>query len=546
MRAGVGSVFLSVGTQVDVKNPSRYILTCSQGGMGLPSKDYYLEPAQQTARTEYVQHVTNMLSLSGTPPDTAQSLATNILEFETKLANVSLRPEEMRDPDRLYNRMSGAALDVRVPGLRWVDFFADLLAPHFDFEKETELIVEVPEFLSGLATALASTAPSTLQAYMQFRTLHSYSSQLPAALRNETFRFYSKTLAGQQQQAVRWKKCVGMTDANLPDAVGESYTRSKFSSLSRTRAENLVKAVEAAFATMLSDVSWMDSSTRERASQKLDLLGNNIGYPTHPTDYTPIASQLGNDLFENARIIREFEIKRDFKKIGQPVDRGEWDMSAATVNAYYDPSKNIMVFPAAILQPPFFDASAPPAMNFGSIGAVMGHELTHAFDDEGRKYNGNGQLTNWWEPQTISRFDNATKCIEDEFGKFPVQGSNDTFVNGKLTLGENIADLGGLIASLRAFRHHKQTRSHVTAALDFPPPFHFLSEDQLFFVSFAQAWCEKVRNETAILLARTDPHSPPEYRVKGTLSNIPEFAQAFSCPDNSPYIRTGSDRCQVW
>jgi len=286
-------------------------------------------------------------------------------------------------------------------------------------------------------------------------------------------------------------------------------------------------------------------------AKKLEMIMNNVGYPDKWTDYASLT--LDNALFENELNTRKFEIVRELKKLNKPVDRSEWEMSAPTVNAYYDPSKNKMVFPAGILQYPFFERTAPAAVNYGSIGAVMGHELTHAFDDEGRKFDGEGRLRDWWDPSAVKAFEHEAQCVADQFSDFLVPGTSDgSHLNGKLTLGENIADLGGVKSAYYAFQQYKQTRRPTQAAIDHPQSLKFLSEDQLFFVSFGQVWCEHVRDQYAEQLAKTDPHSPPKYRVMGPLANMAEFSQAFQCKpsngtsNNGSFVRKPSDRCRVW
>jgi len=296
-------------------------------------------------------------------------------------------------------------------------------------------------------------------------------------------------------------------------------------------------------------VRWMDNVTRDATAAKLDQISNNVGFPDEWIDYASLAPLIANDLFENEQIARKFDTSREFHKLNKPVDRAEWEMSAPTVNAYYDPSKNKMVFPAGILQFPFFERTAPAAVNFGGIGAVMGHELTHAFDDEGRKFDGEGRLRDWWEPAAVTQFEQEAKCVEDQFNEYPVPGSSDgSRISGKLTLGENIADLGGVKSAFQAFQQYKRTRRLAQASIDHPASLKFLSEDQLFFVSFGQVWCQHSREQYSAMLAKTDPHSPPEYRVLGSLANVPEFAQAFHCNANTTdvFVRKPEDRCQVW
>eukprot|EP00299_Pterocystis_sp_00344_P008899 c3563_g1_i1.p1 GENE.c3563_g1_i1~~c3563_g1_i1.p1 ORF type:complete len:730 (-),score=186.76 c3563_g1_i1:6-2195(-) len=546
-RLGVSSL-LGSGVEADVKNPKEHILTISQGGIGLPDRQYYFDEAQAQIREEYVNHISKMLQLSGVAAEVAPAQAKSVLEFETELANVSLKREDMRDPEKLYNKHTLDWLMLDTPNLPWVKYFVELFGTDADVtvDVDLDLNVAVPTFFTGLNQILSNTSIDTLKPYFRFRVMHSYSSALSDQVRAATFEFYGQKLSGQEQQPPRWKKCVSMTDGNLGDAIGRTYSELHFTSSDKMAAQDLINRVEQAFQDNLVNLRWMDNKTREATVEKLKLIANNVGYPDHWIDYSALET-LGSDLFENEKALRKFEFVRELKKLNKPVDRDEWDMSAPTVNAYYDPSKNKMVFPAGILQLPFFDRTAPAAVNFGAIGAVMGHELTHAFDDEGRKFDGEGKLRDWWEPEAIGKFEQEAKCVENQFNDFVVPGSTDnTHISGKLTLGENLADLGGVKAAYNAFQKYKASRRPTQLSNDHPNSLKFLSEDQLFFVSYAQSWCEHVRDQYAQMLSKTDPHSPPRYRVQGPLSNSPEFAEAFHCAVNSTMRRQPEEMCRVW
>lgn len=546
MRLGVSSL-MSIGVEVDSKDPTVYILGIGQGGLGLPDRDYYIDESHASLRDKYVAHVAKVLNISGITEDSAMASAREILDFETKLAGVSLKREEMRDPDLLYNKKTLEVIKTEIsPSLDWVLYFTTALSPEIDVSNDLEVNVATPKFFSNLGDILNGTSVETLKSYFRFHAMHSYSGSLHEAMRNATFEFYAHQLSGQEQQPPRWKKCVSMTDSALGDALGKTYVEQHFTSSDKKRAQDLIRSVEDAFEHRLVNVRWMDNKTRDATVKKLQKISNNVGYPDKWIDYD---FEVIDDLFENEYESRKFENHRELEKLQKKkVDRDEWEMTAPTVNAYYDPSKNKMVFPAGILQYPFFQRTAPAAINFGAIGAVMGHELTHAFDDEGRKFNGDGKLEDWWEPEAITAFVNESKCVENQFSDFPVPGADDgSKINGKLTLGENIADLGGVKSAFYAFQMHKKTRSLVETTLDQPHMLKFLTEDKLFFVSYAQAWCEHVRKEYSQLLAKTDPHSPPEYRVLGPLANLPEFISAFGCEKEiKTFVRPEEKQCRVW
>jgi len=512
MREGVDSLS-SIGVSVDMRNPRKYLLSVGQGGLGLPDKTYYSEAQHADIRRDYVVHVQNVLNISGIPLETASGLAEGVLAFETKIAQASLKRDEMRDPERLYNNMDLRTLIANISSLNWADYFRAALAGDYnesvgelqDFN-DLRINIEVPQFFSGLAESMQSTPVEHLVAYFKFHTLHSYSSALHQLLRDESFDFYGKRLNGQEQQPPRWKKCVSQTDNSLGELLGLEYSSRFFDVEDKRIAQTLIKAVEEAFRKNLNHVHWMDTDTRQATEEKLNKIANNIGFPAKPETYNDVS--IGATFFENIMKSKQFEISKEIRKIPKDVDREEWEMSAPTVNAYYDPSKNKMVFPAGILQYPLFDRRMPAAVNFGSIGAIMGHELSHAFDDEGRKFDGEGNMRDWWSAEALKGFETGATCVEKQFNSFslPVALANVTTltVNGKLTLGENIADLGGVKAAYYAFQEYKRTRPPSHAHVDHPPTLRRWTEDKLFFVSYAQSWCELVRDQYSQLLISTD------------------------------------------
>ena len=381
----------------------------------------------------------------------------------------------------------------------------------------------------------AATPPATLQSYLRWNLLRGAAPRLPKAFVDQNFDFYGKTLAGQKELQARWKRCVTATDGAMPEIVGRLFVDRQFPGASKKTAKEMIQAVEESFGVGLGNLSWMDEATQKRAAGKLATLVNKVGYPDKWIDYGKLEVKAG-DYFGNAQRADVFEFRRQADKVGKPVDRTEWGMSSPTVNAYYNPLWNEMVFPAGILQPPFFDQSFPMAMNFGGIGMVVGHELTHGYDDEGRKFAPDGQLKEWWEPAVSEKFEKKAACIEDLYGTFEVQPG--VKLNGELTLGENIADFGGIKYSYRAYRNWARKNPSATPAVP------GLTDDQLFFVGFAQTWCSLQTPEIERVLATVDPHSPPKFRVNAPVSHLPEFSAAFQCKAGTPM--RPEKTCAVW
>jgi putative endopeptidase len=521
------------GVEADFKNPGINIAQLFQGGIGLPDRDYYLtdEDRMKTIRAAYLLHVAKMFELYGEKPEAAKAMADQILAFETEIAKVSRPRQELRDPDKTYNKLDLPGLKKLVPTLDWDGYLK--AAGHPDI---TLINVSVPEFFSGIAALVGKTEPAVLQAYLRWNLLRDAAPALPKAFDQQNFEFYGKTLQGQKEQQARWKRCVAATDGALGEILGQEFIKKQFPGSSKTVAREMVESVESAFATNLPGLAWMDDPTRQRALGKKATLVNKIGYPDKWKDYTKLKIKKG-DYFGNLLASSRFAYDFEANKVGKPVDRTEWGMTPPTVNAYYNPLNNEMVFPAGILQPPFFSKDFPVAMNYGGMGMVMGHELTHGFDDEGRKFDEKGQLTEWWAPSVAEKFEIRAKCIEDQYSGFAVQpGLN---LNGKLTLGENIADNGGIKESYVAYKAYEV--AHPDAA---KPAVEGMTNDQLFFVAFAQTWCSLATPQIEQMLVKVDPHSPPKFRVNGPLTNFATFASVFQCAEGAPM--RPANACEVW
>jgi predicted metalloendopeptidase len=533
MHAASIPALFGLGVQGDFKDPNTNIGQMFQGGLNLPDRDYYLseDPAKKDIRDKYVIFVAKMFEMYGEKPDAAKAIAGRVLAFETELAKNSRPRAELRDPDKTYNKLDRAGLQKLTPKLDWDGYFKAMGHPEV-----TQLNIAVPEFFQGLEKLAYATEPATLQAYLQWNVLHDAAPALPKNFDEENFNFYGKTLQGQKEQQARWKRCVAQTDNALGEILGQEFIKQQFPGDSKKIARELVETIQTAFSNGLPSLEWMDDTTRQRALGKKAAIANKIGYPDKWRDYSKLKIKKG-DYFTNLVSSGRFEFEREAAKIGKPVDKTEWGMTPPTVNAYYNPLNNEMVFPAGILQPPFFSKAFPAAMNYGGIGMVMGHELTHGFDDQGRKFDASGKLTEWWEPSVSTKFDERAACIEKQYGGYEVQP--DLKLNGKLTLGENIADNGGIKEAYNAYKAYESKHPGTEA-----PAVPGLTNDQLLFVAFAQTWCSLATPEIERVLVTVDPHSPPKFRVNGPLSNYDQFSQTFQCASGTPMHP--KDVCEVW
>ncbi len=530
--AGIPGLF-GLGVEADFKNPNTNIAHMFQGGLGLPDRDYYLkdDEAKKKIREQYVAFVAKMFEMYGQKTDASQAIAGRVLAFETELAKNSRPRAELRDPDKIYNKLDRDGLQKLTPKLDWEGYFKATGHPEV-----TQINVAVPEFFQGLEKLAGATDAPTLQAYLQWNVLRNAAPALPKAFDEENFNFYGKTLRGQKEQQARWKRCVAQADGALGEILGQEFIKKQFPGDSKKIARELIETIQTAFANNLPGLEWMDDTTRQRALGKKGAIVNKIGYPDKWKDYTKLKIKKG-DYFGNRVASDRFEFEREAAKVGKPVDKTEWGMTPPAVNAYYNPLNNEMAFPAGILQPPFFSKDFPPAMNYGGIGMVMGHELTHGFDDQGRKFDAQGKLTEWWEPSVSAKFEERASCIEKQYGNFEVQP--DLKLNGKLTLGENIADNGGIKQAYSAYKAYEAKHPGAEKAA-----VEGLTNDQLLFVAFAQTWCSLATPEIERVNVMTDPHSPPRFRVIGPLVNYAQFAETFHCAEGT--AMRPANVCEVW
>jgi len=520
--------FFEFGSQPDFKNAQIVIAETDQAGLGLPERDYYFkdDPKSKELREKYVQHVTNMFVLAGDSKEKAAAKAKAVMALETALAKASMDITSRRDPQKVYHKMTVKELAALSPSFDWNRYIKGVPAPQFD-----ALNVAVPEFVKGFNGVIESTSLDDIKAYLQWHTIHYSHQLLPKKFVDENFDFYGKTLTGQAEIQPRWKRCVNLVDGDLGEALGKAYVDVAFPPAAKERMLDMVHNLEKALNSDIKDLPWMTETTKKQALIKLDAIANKIGYPDKWRDYSSVTIDR-NDLIGNDTRATAFEVHRQLQKIGKPTDKTEWGMTPPTVNAYYNPLENNINFPAGILQPPFFDMKADEAINYGGIGAVIGHEATHGFDDEGRQFNAEGNLKDWWTEADAKAFEQNAQCFVDEYGNFsPI---DDVKLNGKLTLGENTADNGGLRIALMALNDAmKNTKTE-----------QGYTPGQRVFLGFAQVWCENVRPEAARMYAQVDPHSPGRFRVNGVLSNMPEFQKAYGCKQGQPMVRV--PQCRVW
>jgi putative endopeptidase len=526
---GVDALF-GIRSGEDFKDATSVIAVLDAGGLALPDRAYYLETDAKSTeqRLAYEKHLERMFTLLGEPAAHAAADAATVLEIETALAKVTLDRVSRRDPAKVYHKVARQELAALTPSFSWDDYLAGVGAPPV-----ASLNVAEPEFLRGFESLLHRTGIAQWQTYLRWQLLHAAAPWLPRAFAGESFDFFDKTLGGAQQLRPRWERCVEGTDRALGEALGRQYVAAWFDPEARRRTQTLVDEIEKAMAQDVAGLPWMGRETKQRAQEKLAAVANKIGYPDVWRDYSGLTVVRG-DLAGNVRRANAFELARRLSKIGKPVDRGEWIMTPPTVNAYYRAELNDINFPAGILQLPFYDLKRDDAANYGAFGAAIGHELTHGFDDRGSKFDGHGNLVDWWTPADAAAFKERTGCFADEYSAFPAAG--DMTVNGRLTLGENTADNGGLRLAYLAYVASQAGKRRQT--LD------GLTPEQRFFIGFAQVWCTNTTPAAERRQVLTNPHSPGRYRVDGTVVNMPEFQQAFSCKAGSPMAP--EKRCRVW
>ncbi len=528
---GVNAVF-EFASEQSLKDSTEVIAGAGQGGLGLPDRSYYFDDDDHSKqlRAAYLQHVTNMFKLMGDSDATAAAEAKTVMDLETTLAKVSKKREDLRDPVANFHVMTLTELDTLTPHLSWKRYFQETGLPSL-----TSADIGQPEFFKGVDAAVASVPLADWKIYLRWHLIHTAAPTLSAKFVDENFNFYGLTLTGTKQNLPRWRRCVQRTDAELGEALGQYYVKRNFPPEAKARALEMVKNLMAALHTDLTTLDWMSPATREAAIKKLDLFTLKIGYPDKWRDYSAYhvdrTSYTGNIFRGDA-----FEFDRQMAKVGKPVDRSEWGMSPPTVNAYYDPSMNEIVFPAGILQPPFYDAKADDAMNYGAIGSVIGHEMTHGFDDQGAQFDGHGNLDNWWTPEDLKNFQARGECIEKQFGSYEIEPG--LHGNGKLEEGESIADLGGMTISHAAFLTTKEGQSN--KKIDGFTP------EQRFFLAWAHIWAANYTPEMARMRAKTDPHPLNQFRANGPLMNTPAFAKAWGCGPDSPMVHSDAMRCRIW
>ncbi|HET9181761.1 MAG TPA: M13 family metallopeptidase [Candidatus Angelobacter sp.] len=525
-------VFFGFGSGPDFKNAKEVIAQADQGGLSLPDRDFYLktDPKSVELRKQYVQHVTNMFKLMGDAPEKAAQEATAVMNIETALAKGSMDRVSRRDPANVYHKLTAQQWQALTPVLSFPRYLTAIDAPKF-----SSLNVVNPDFFKALNAELSNTSLDDLKTYMRWHLVHGQAEVLPEPFDKENFDFFGRILTGAKEQRARWKRCTASVDNDLGEALGKFYVEKYFPPEAKARTLAMVKQVEDALRRDITGLDWMTEATKKQALIKLDAIQNKIGYPSKWRDYSKLkivrGDALGNSLRANA-----FEVNRELQKIGKPFDKSEWLMTPPTVNAYYSPDENDINFPAGILQPPFYDFKADDAVNFGGIGAVIGHELTHGFDDQGRLFDAQGNLHDWWTKADAKAFEQRAQCIVNEYDGFVAV--DDVHEKGKLTLGENTADNGGLRIALMALLASMPHDPHVPAKLDGYTP------EQRLFLGWGQVWCQNVRPQAARLQALTNEHSLGRFRVNGVVSNMPEFEKAWGCKAGQPMVRR--DACRVW
>lgn len=536
---GTPDGFFEFGVSQDDKDSSKQIAVIFQGGLSLPDRDYYLVDSARFngIRAQYLEHVKKMFVLAGDTPEQAAKEAAAVMEIETAMAKPSTSRTDLRQPENRYHIYTVADFEKLAPAFDWDAYFKAIGIGHFD-----TLNVATPDFFKALSGLIQSEPLDSWKSYLRWHTLHGQATHLQKSIFDENFSFFGKTLAGQKEPTARWKQCSSLTDEALGEAVGQDWVKQNFPPAAKASMDKLVAALEKSLGDDIKALPWMSDATKKAAEEKLALIRNKIGYPEKWRDYSSIKVDR-TDLIGNLHRQGVYQRNYDFAKLGKPVDEKEWDMTPPTVNADYNPSFNDINFPAGILQPPFFDFTVDPAVNFGGIGVVIGHEITHGFDDEGSQYDGKGNLREWQAPADRKAFTERTKCIADEYSGFeaaPAIGDTPAQkLNGNLTLGENTADNGGLrIAYLALLDTLAAQGKTINDKVD------GYTEKQRYFLGFAQVWCQNQTDQSARQSALTDPHSPGRWRVNGSVQNFDEFGKAFGCTKGQPMYPANS--CRVW
>jgi endothelin-converting enzyme/putative endopeptidase len=527
-----GTVFFGSNARQDPDNSEQQIAGVDQGGIGLPDRDYYTkdDAKSKEIRERYLQHVQKIFELLGDKPEIAKQNADAVMKIETALATASMTRVERRDPYKRKNKIKLADLEQMVPSFDWAAYYRTLKAPNFEV-----INVAPPAFFKELEARLKGEPIANLRNYLRFHLANGYSTYLSSSFVQENFDFYLKYLRGAKEMQPRWRRCVQYTDRDLGEALGQTYVRKVFPPELKASTLDMVRRIEDAMAQRIAQLDWMSPETKEQAMAKLHGIRNKIGYPEKWRDYSSVKI-IRNDFLGNVQRSMEFERHRNFNKIGQLVDHNEWGMTPPTVNAYYSASLNDINFPAGVLQPPLYDAKMDDAPNYGNTGGTIGHELTHGFDDQGAKFDAKGNLRDWWTKEDKQKFEERTKCVADQYAQYVIV--DDLHINSRLTLGEDVADLGGEILAYIAWKDATKDKDL--------KPVDGLTPDQRFFIGFAQWDCSNNRPEDLRVRAMTDPHSPSKYRINGVVVNMPEFANAFSCKAGQPMVNPPEKVCKVW
>lgn len=525
-----GNMLFGFSSNQDFSDSTRVIAFANAGGLGLPDRDYYVktDAKSQEIRQKYLEHVAKMLVLLGETPASAKAHAATVMSIETALAKASLTRVEKRDPYKLFHKLTTAQLQALTPSFRWEPYLAAAQTPDTSVINVTE-----PAFFRELQLQLKSRTLADWKTYLRWHLVDTAAPYLSAAFVQADFDFFRKYLRGVKEMQPRWKRCVQMVDNDLGEALGQVFVQKTFGPDTKQRAVAMTKEIEATMESEIKELPWMSAETRKRALDKLHGMLNKIGYPEKWRDYSSVKIS-SDDFFGNVEHASAFEFRRELAKIGKPVDHNEWQMTPPTINAYYDAQMNDINFPAGVLQPPLFDPKLDDAPNYGNTGATIGHELTHGFDDEGRQFDAKGDLKDWWTKEDATEFEKRAKCVSDQYSQYTIV--DDIKINGKLTLGEDVADLGGTFLAYVAWKNATKGQD-LKSIGDFTP-------DQRFFIGMAQWACGDERPESKRANAITNPHSPLEYRINGVVSNMPEFGKAFSCKTGDAMVR--ETPCKVW
>ena len=530
--SGFGTAIFGFSSSQDLDDASLVVAQVDQGGLGLPDRDYYFkdDPKSVETRKQYVEHIQKIFTLLGDNPAQAAAHAKTVMDMETALAKGSMDIVKRRDPANLNHKLSQQELQALTPNFSWDAYLKAVNSP-----PTHHYLVSTPDFLKSADSLINSASLDDWKTYLRWQLANTSSTMLTKAFAEERFDFYGKKLQGQKENQPRWRRCVRAADRDLGEALGQAYVERTFGADGKARMLDLVHSLETALGQDIQQLDWMSPETKQQALIKLKKIEDKIGYPNKWRDYSSLTIVRG-DALGNVYRSSDFEFRRQLDKIGKPVDRGEWLMTPPTVNAYYDSQLNTINFPAGILQPPFFDKQADDAVNYGAIGAVIGHELTHGFDDQGRKFDPDGNLRDWWTDKDGKEFEARAKCVADEYSGF--EATPGTKLNGNLTLGENTADNGGVRIALMALQNTMRDKGEKDTTVD------GFTTDQRFFLAFGQVWCANITPEALRLRAQADPHSTPQWRVNGVVSNLPEFRKAFNCKTGQPMAPENA--CHVW